>query len=353
MKKFAFIIEDLYGGGAQKSLINTAEGLRKRGNDVTVYILRNVIEHRIPPLLKVINLNIVNRATKALSNGFIERCQAHLIRRELDKIQPEVIISCSCDKITRHIKYDNIWFWIKSNMLASRDSLEEKGKAKRKLLKFYDGRKIIACSQGIVDTLIHEVGLNPCEIKAIFNPYERKEFWDMAEEKIVIPPQPYIISVGTYEHRKRHDRLLRAYKMSGISTPLVILGKGKSGEEERIRHLVSELGLENQVIFPGYQLNPYPFIKNARALILTSDGEGLPRVLIEALLLDTPVISVDCPSGPSEILTGSLIPFLVQRDDEEALADAIKKMNENPVVICADHYQPFLAESILPQFEKL
>lgn len=352
-RRFLFIIEDLYGGGAEKSLINTAEGLRQRGHEVIVFILRDLIEHRLPPELRVINLAVVNRFTKALSMVLMEKLQAWLISRAMAKFNPDVVLSCSCDKITRHLKHPNLWFWVKSNVLASCNTEAERVKAKAKLLRFYSGRKVIGCSQGVVDSLINEVGLKSESIRAIFNPYERQGFLDMAAESVELPQGEYFICVGTYEQRKRHDRLLRAYLASGVTTPLLILGKGKSGEEERIRALIAELGLQDRVIMPGYQLNPYPFIRNAKALILASDGEGLPRVLIEALLLETPVISVDCPSGPKEILSGSLAPFLIPMQDEGALANAIRRMDDNPVQVEESHYRPFLAESVLPQFEAL
>ncbi|WP_245798132.1 glycosyltransferase [Chromohalobacter japonicus] len=175
----------------------------------------------------------------------------------------------------------------------------------------------------------------------------------MAEESAPVPDGEYLINVGTFEARKRHDRLLRAYKASGVTTPLVLLGKGKGDEEANLRAMIEDMGLAERVILPGYQTNPYPFIRNAKALILTSDAEGLPRALIESLLLDTPVVSVDCPSGPREILSGELADFLVPLEDETALADAIARMDANPVRVTEAHYRPFLKETVLPQFEAL
>lgn len=201
--------------------------------------------------------------------------------------------------------------------------------------------------------LLDVIGLQPAEIRAIYNPYEREPFLRMAEEPADIPEGEYLINVGTFEARKRHDRLLRAYEASGVTTPLVLLGKGKGDEEAKLRAMIEDMGLTERVILPGYQTNPYPFIRNAKALILTSDAEGLPRALIESLLLDTPVVSVDCPSGPREILSGELADFLVPREDEAALADAIARMDAAPVTVTEAHYRPFLKETVLPQFEAL
>ncbi|MBZ9556739.1 MULTISPECIES: glycosyltransferase [unclassified Modicisalibacter] len=352
-KRFAFVIEDLYGGGAEKSLLYTADGLRQRGNTVEVFILRDRIEHRVPPGLTITNLQAVNRFTKLFSNAWVERWQARRIARALDAFAPDVIISCSCDKITRHLRYPNLHFWIKSDISAKFSDPALRAKAFAKVHRFYTGRKVIAVSQGVERNLREVIGLEPAEIRAIYNPYEREPFLAMAEEPANLPNGDYLINVGTYEPRKRHDRLLRAYKASGVTTPLVLLGKGKGDQEARLRALIDEMDLNDRVILPGYQTNPYPFIRHARALILTSDAEGLPRALIEALLLGTPVVSVDCPSGPREILGGTLAPFLVPMDDEPALADAIARMDADPIPITEDHYRPFLKDTVLPQFEAL
>ena len=119
------------------------------------------------------------------------------------------------------------------------------------------------------------------------------------------------------------------------------------------REQIKALGIEDRVLWLGYHHNPYPFIRHAKAMVLASDAEGLPRVLIEALLLHTPVVSVDCPSGPREILTQELADFLVAPDDEAGLARALTRMDREPVTIEPRHYRQFLKETVLPQFEAL
>ena len=64
--------------------------------------------------------------------------------------------------------------------------------------------------------------------------------------------------------------------------------------------------------------------------MLSSDFEGLPTVLIESLACGTPVVSTDCPHGPSEILTGNLSPYLVPRRDPKALAKMIDEVVKQP-----------------------
>ncbi|EPC04120.1 hypothetical protein L861_02075 [Litchfieldella anticariensis FP35 = DSM 16096] len=350
-KRFAFVISDLYGGGAEKSLLYTADGLRQHGNDVKVFILRDRIEQQIPEGLEVINLAVITKTTKALNSVLIEKWQASRIAKALDQFQPDVVLSCSCDKITQHLKHPNLYFWIKSDISARFQNSPKRDKVFARQRRQYDHRKVVAVSHGVEKSLLEVVGLKPAEIRTIYNPYDRAPFVKMAQEEAELPHEDYFIHIGAFTPVKRHDRLLRAYKASGVTTPLVLLGKG--GQETRIRALIDELGLQDQVTVLGYRTNPYPYIQAAKALILTSDSEGLPRVLIEALMLNTPVVSVDCPSGPREILTQELADFLVAPENEKSLADAIKRMDQAPVKIEARHYEQFLAENVIPQFEAL
>lgn len=350
-KRFVFVISDLFGGGAQKSLLYTADGLRQLGYPVRVYTLRERIEHRIPEGLEVINLAVIDRFTKAFNTVWIEKRQAREIAKAIDDFKADVVLSCSCDRITRHIQHPNLYFWVKSDSSAQLKDSKKREAAFAKQRKYYNGRKIIAVSYGVEKNIQEIINVRPSHIQTIYNPYERQPLVDMAQEKASIPFDEYFIHVGAFTNVKRHDRLLRAYAQSGVRTPLVLLGKGET--EEQTKSLVNKLGLEDKVIMLGYRNNPYPFIQQAKALILTSDAEGLPRVLIEALLLHTPVISVDCPSGPNEILTGPLARFLVPMEDTDALATAIHHMDDSPITIEPEYYKKFLSSSVIPKFEQL
>ena len=360
-QRIAFVIEDLYGGGAQKSLLYTADQLRQRGHAVKVFTLRDKVEHRLPPGLDIENLAVVTRFTKATSTVLTEKWQARKIGKALDAWGPEVVISCSCDKITRHLDRDNLYFWIKSDVSAKFSQPEAREKAFDKVRRFYGGRKVIAVSQGVKENLENVVGLEAETIIPIYNPYEREPFVEMAAETLTLPAGirqgEYLLSVAAIEPRKRQDRLLRAYRKArdehGLTMPLLLLGKGKPENEATVKAQIDELSLGEHVHLLGYNANPYPFIRHALAMVLTSDAEGLPRVLIEALLLHTPVISVDCPSGPKEILTQELSDFLIDREDEDGLANAMARMSTAPITIEPRHYQQFLKESVLPKFESL
>jgi glycosyltransferase involved in cell wall biosynthesis len=113
------------------------------------------------------------------------------------------------------------------------------------------------------------------------------------------------------------------------SCRLVIIGKGK--DRDRLIYTAKRLGVIESVDLPGFVPNPYPYMAHSSLLAMTSLWEGLGFVLIEALAVGTPVVSTDCPSGPSEILDGGRFGQLVPTGDVEALTNALHKTLLNPL----------------------
>ncbi|WP_323939523.1 glycosyltransferase [Aeromonas caviae] len=104
----------------------------------------------------------------------------------------------------------------------------------------------------------------------------------------------YFVFVGRFHPVKRVDLILDV--ASKLNINLLLLGDG--GDYEKLSHLYSG----EKIVFLGSRSNPYPYMKNARAIILASESEGFPNVIVEALALGVPVISSDCRTGPREIL---------------------------------------------------
>ncbi len=157
-------------------------------------------------------------------------------------------------------------------------------------------------------------------------------------------PSEYWISVGRLVDLKGFHILLDAYALAlreGNLPYLVIAGDGP--RREALIAQAQRLGIERRVHFVGHLSNPYPLIRHARLLILSSLHEGLPTVLIEALALGTPVLSADCPSGPRELLDNGRLGQLVKVDDVPALALGMRqslKLKEHTKV-CADAVRPY------------
>lgn len=150
-----------------------------------------------------------------------------------------------------------------------------------------------------------------------------------ATESVDFPANPYIVSVARLdEGQKDNATLLRAFaEVSGrAATPidLVLIGEGR--DRAKLEQLAAELGIGGRVQFLGFRANPFPYIRRAEMLVLSSRYEGCPMVLGEAMALGTPVVSADCPTGPRDLLDGGDAGLLVPPGDVGAMAAAIERL---------------------------
>jgi glycosyltransferase involved in cell wall biosynthesis len=139
---------------------------------------------------------------------------------------------------------------------------------------------------------------------------------------VALPAGRYIIGVGRLEPQKRWDRLIAA--MSGIADrkiSLLLIGEGSA--RDALEAQVASLGLQHRVTMPGHAGDPLPAMAGAALAVLTSDYEGVPGVLREALSQGTPVVSTESSVAVREIVTGASLGTIVPREDPQALIAAI------------------------------
>ena len=129
---------------------------------------------------------------------------------------------------------------------------------------------------------------------------------------------------------KQFDKLIEFYAKSELPMKdirLFILGDGILKQE--LIALVKILNLEDKIYFKGKVNNPFVYFRQALYTVLSSKHEGFPMVLIESLACSTPVISFDCPSGPSEIIINNENGLLVENQNFDELAKAMNHMVDN------------------------
>jgi glycosyltransferase involved in cell wall biosynthesis len=107
-----------------------------------------------------------------------------------------------------------------------------------------------------------------------------------------------------------------------------VVGEGR--DRAALVALAASLGVTDAIRFHGHTSNPYALLKHVQAFALTSQFEGLPNALLEAVALGVPSVSTDCPTGPREILLDGRGGWLVPVGDVEALAVAIAEMLGDP-----------------------
>lgn len=304
--RILMIIDGLPGGGAEKVVLTLCQGMQQQGHDVSLISLRDVCNYPIPSGIdyQVVadrsrapwrKLTELPRRAAALDRAIAEherqRGAFDLVFSNLHKT--DRIVSRS-----KRLASDRLWFCIhgilSTSYLGHRKGLDRWLK-QRKIANVYQGRNIVAVSQAVGDDLQRNLPIRPRRLAVINNPFDLDAIRQQAAAPCELAGQDYLVHVGRFHATKRHDRLLKAYALSGIQVPLALIGTGDDARVAEVKRLAADLGIAERVLFLGFQTNPYPFIRHASLLVLSSDSEGFGNVLVESLLCDTPVVSTRCP----------------------------------------------------------
>lgn len=142
---------------------------------------------------------------------------------------------------------------------------------------------------------------------------------------------PLLVAAGRLAPWKGFADLIHAVKQVSQRRPvrLAILGDGPLRAE--LQMLIEELGLRDVVWLEGYVDNPLRFFSRADVFVLSSHVEGLPNVLVEAMMCGCTPVATDCPTGPREVLGDGRYGYLVPVRDPSAMAVAIEKALDNPI----------------------
>jgi len=220
--------------------------------------------------------------------------------------------------------------------LASRGAFERwlQRVSMGRLYPFAD--QVIVTSQGVADDMAAYTGLAREKIKVVPSPVIPDEAFNRSFPRPEHPwfqpgQQPVVLGVGELCMRKDFSTLIRAFARvrEQRECRLVIIGKGR--QEQELNQLAATLGVAGDTALLGFKSNPYDYLANAALFAFTSRWEGLGFVLIEALAMGTPVVSVDCPSGPREILQNGKYGHLVEVGDEEVLSRSIMNTLDDPL----------------------
>lgn len=321
--RFILFTTSLAGGGAEKALAKIADGLAGRGHAVEFIVCedagRGAGQHAPPAGCR---FHVLARHA---GHGWLgKRRLAWRLHRLLAANRHDLLVSTLpfADEIAALARAPRHVCRI-ANTLSAEIARLAPARAQRRARRYrelYGARRLVAVSQGVAADLAADFGIAGERLRVIANPFDFAAIRRLAAEPCPArPAAPYILHVGRFAAQKRHDLLLAAFARADPAQQLVLL----TPPDARLAALIARAGLERRVVIADFQGNPYSWMAGADLLVLCSDHEGLPNVLIEALACGTRVVSSDCPSGPREILRGELAQWLVPCNDADALAKAM------------------------------
>lgn|GEM_PF-110455 len=374
--RLLLLMDSLNGGGVQSVMLRLAEGFRDAGLEVTLAVMNGNGELRpqaeaLAPLLDINALHVPSFAAawtslrtlvyyftatglgwplyglKALLLG------APGVAEALRRVEPDIALSATtrCNLallaagpvsgsraklvISEH-----------TNLSAVLESkLHEEGKRRRiagVVGGLYSGAdSVVAVSLGLRQDLLDFLGLPPNNVRTIYNPAFEADLQAQAASPTEEPwladkELPVCVAIGRISEQKGYDTLLEALALVNHERPLRLLAIGGADKKHHLelqKRLVArcaDLGLAGMVKFLGFRSDCPALLSRADLYVLASRYEGFGLTLVEAMALGVPVVSTDCPSGPSEILEHGRFGTLVPPDDPPALARAMLETLSHP-----------------------
>lgn len=337
MKHIGFVMHRFAGGGAEKITITLANELARRNYKITFLVKFNDGEF-MSKLSDEINVISLSKRKKNAIN-FIS-----FLKQEFERGQFDCIFSVSLGMSTvallaNYLSKPKIKLIpvIHSSMTMTEDKFKN---TKFLIMKYFDTftYHTVVVSEDAKKEYIKCTNISAEKIVAIYNPVVSKEIKEKMYQKpkhewLINKKIPVIIAAGRLSLAKNYPFMLEVMEelLKYQEARLIILGNGEMLEE--LLDYAKNLKIEKYVDFQGFTENPYTYFKHADSFLMTSDYEGLPTVMIEALACGCPVVSTDCISGPREILEDGNYGHLISIGDKskmvQALIETLRQKNTN------------------------
>jgi glycosyltransferase involved in cell wall biosynthesis len=331
-ERIAIVLPNLGGGGAERLHVTLANDWVAKGYDVEFILLRKEGEliSLLLPEITVIELDI-DRMRKSIIP----------LALHLYKSQPSVILVAMWP-LTSVAVFAWILSGCKSRLFVSDHEVLSMSRVTGGRIRAFFimillritytlASGVVAVSRGVKKDLCDLGKLPEKLIRVINNPAAsgsillgdtqtmRAQFWGSGFDF-------HILSVGRLSPEKDHATMIRAFGLlvKSHNAKLVILGEGPLRPD--LESLVTEMKLKESVFLPGFVIDPYPWFGSADLFVLSSLREGFGNVLVEALECGVPIVSTNCPGGPSEILANGQFGKLVPIQNPRALAQAMEEV---------------------------
>lgn len=344
MKKVLFLIHDLGQGGAEKVLVNLVNNMDHTKFDITVMTLFDCGENRqfLHPNIKYKtwcrkmipgNSHLMKLFSSEQLHKMIIKEHYDVEIAYLEGPCARVISGCS-DPCTKKLAWIHIEQHSTEQAAVSFRSITE---AKRCYQKF---ERIICVSQTVKQDFLQALQITvPHEV--LYNTNESDKIIRLSQEAVEPDKMPAdkikLVGVGKLLKNKGFDRVMKIIKqLKELGYPICFYVLGEGPERNNLQKYIRQNQLEDSIALLGYQLNPYKYVAKCDLFVCASYAEGFSTAATEALIVGTPVCTVEV-SGMKEMLGENNEYGLVVENDEKALYQGIKKLLDDPELL--RHYK--------------
>lgn len=376
MKSVLFIMPSLPGGGAEKLLIDILQRLDREKYRISLFL-----EYREGEYVKAIPDDIPVYSLFKKSNIWIERFHRglrlvglyHLFHsvfyKSISRIlfrrkQFDTIVSFMEGEAVRLHSYlldksDNNVSWVHIDFQKKHWSADFFRSDEQEESIYTSLQRIVFVSSDALDSflkLFQKVDASKCRV--IFNLIDKDEIVRQSLSTDINKDRFTICMVGRLNQQKRYDRALRLMKAlsdRSFDVELWILGDGELREE--LVSMANELGILDRCRFLGFVKPPYSYMRAADLYLNTSEAEGYPLVLCEALCLGLPIVATNI-TGAHELLEDSKYGLLVPEEDDSILEGvermiAEKDFRESYIRKAKDRSEHFSVPAVLHMIDSV
>ena len=324
--KIVFVVSSLNAGGAERVATILCNAWSARGDAVTLiqtYSGGGAPFYKLSPSVELIYLaDLVGGAKRSL-NGYIRRLLR--LRNLISQREPDVVISFLSSVSVATIlatRLMNIPIIVcERNDPSVRSRFDPWEIASKMTFRFAD---MLTVQTEAVAEKVGAIYPNLKKIRVVHNPLPADP---VACAETRMNGVRTLLSVGRLAQQKRMDLLIKAFSEIAPHFPewnLHIYGDGP--EKNTLGLMIAERGMRERIFLKGITTEPLKVMAESDVFAMTSDHEGFPNALLEAMSLGLPCVVTDCPSGPREITRHGEDAMLVPLNDQIALTDALCKM---------------------------
>jgi glycosyltransferase involved in cell wall biosynthesis len=356
----SFFLPSLCAGGAERVVLNLAQGITERGLpvDLVLAAAEGAFLNQLPLDARLVDLRAA-RVLRSLGplTGYLRRERPRVLISSMGHAN---LVALWASRLAR--RQTPVMVTVHNTLTqTSRQQGRLAGTLWPPLLRtFYPwAARVVAVSRGAADDLAKRSGVPRDLVEVVYNPVITPallaQMGTPPDHPWFTPGQPpVILGVGRLTKQKDFPTLIRAFAevRRRRRGRLIILGEGE--DRPALEALAREVGVGGDVALPGFRDNAMSYMAGSSLFVLSSAWEGLPTVLIEALAAGARVVSTDCPSGPREILQEGRLGALVPVADHRALAAAmLEALDSPPAAVSPEALLPFTRDAAVDHYLRL